>query len=112
MSEVVIFRSMNAHQVLIFIVVDTRIVCCVADSLQERSYASIGTTDYKNTKASIFCSEIIGFAVDHGRCGEGTSWERRSGIVTFGCSFGSRIIDRLCSQRSVSFNFLTFFSLH
>ena len=66
MSEVVIFRSMNAHQVLIFIVVGTRIVCCVADSLQERSFASIGTTDYKNTKASIFCSEIIGFAVDHG----------------------------------------------
>ena len=59
---------MNTHQVLI-IIVDTRILCCVADSLQERRFASIGPSDYKYTKASVFRSKIIGIAVaHHGRC--------------------------------------------
>ena len=63
-----IFRSMKTHQVLI-IVVDTRILSCVADSLQERRFASISPTDHKNTKASIFRSKLIGIKVAHGRCG-------------------------------------------
>ena len=73
-----IIRFMNPHQVLI-IVVDTRILCCVADSLQERSFASISPTDYKDAKVSIFCSEVIGitavahFVVDKGK---ETAWER------------------------------------
>ena len=46
---------MNAHQVLI-IVVDTRILSCVADLLQERRFASISPTDYKDAKVSIFLS--------------------------------------------------------
>ena len=59
---------MNTHQVLI-IIVDTRILCCVADSLQERRFASIGPSDYKYTKMSIFRSKMIGIAVaHHGRC--------------------------------------------
>jgi hypothetical protein len=49
-----IFRSMNTHQVLIILVVDTRVLGCVADSLQERRFASISPTDYKDTKASIY----------------------------------------------------------
>ena len=63
-----IFRFLNPHQVLI-IVVDTRILSCVADSLQERCFASISPTDYKDTKVSIFRSEVIGIKVAHGRCG-------------------------------------------
>ena len=57
-----IFRSMNTHQVLL-IVVDTRILRCVADSLQERRFASIGPSDYKDTKVSIFRSEVIGITI-------------------------------------------------
>jgi hypothetical protein len=64
-----IFRSINTHHVLIILVVDTRVLGCVADSLQERSFASISTTDYKDTKASIFFSELIGIEVAHDRCG-------------------------------------------
>ena len=62
------FRSLNTHQVLI-IVVDTWILGCIADSLQERRFASISPTDYKDTKVSIFRSEVIGIKVAHGRCG-------------------------------------------
>jgi hypothetical protein len=62
------FMSMNTHQVLIILVVDTRVLSCVADSLQERRFASISPTDHKDTKASIFRSEFIGTNVAHGRC--------------------------------------------
>jgi hypothetical protein len=55
-----ISRPMNTHQVLIIIVVNTRVFGCVADSLQQRRFASIRPTDYKDTKASIFRSEVIG----------------------------------------------------
>ena len=60
---------MNAHQVLIIVVVDTRILSCVADSLQERHFASISPTNYKDAKVSIFRLEVIGITVVHGRCG-------------------------------------------
>ena len=63
------FRSMNTHQVLITLIVDTRVLGCVADPLQKRRFASISTTNYKDTKASIFRSEVIGINVAHGRCG-------------------------------------------
>ena len=63
-----IFRSMNTHQVLLILVVDTMVLSCVADSLQERRFASISPTDYKDTKALIFRSEFIGITVAHGRC--------------------------------------------
>ena len=62
---------MNTHQVLIILVVDTRVLGCVTDSLQERRFASIGPTDYKDTKASIFRSEVIGNTVAHDRCSGG-----------------------------------------
>ena len=66
-----IFRSMNTHQVLV-IVVDTRILRCVANSLEERRFASIGPSDHKDTEVSIFCSEIIRIGVArHGRGGSG-----------------------------------------
>ena len=65
-----IFASMNTHQVLI-IVVDTRIVGCVADSLQERRFASVSPTDYKDAKVRIFRSEIVRITVVHDRCGLG-----------------------------------------
>ena len=55
---------MNTHQVLI-IVVDTRILGCVADSLQERRFPSVSPTDYKDAEASIFRSEVIGIKVVH-----------------------------------------------
>jgi hypothetical protein len=61
MSEAeIMLNSMNTHQALTILVVDTRVLGCVADSLQERRFPSIGPTDYKDTKASIFRSEIIG----------------------------------------------------
>ena len=60
---------MTTHQVLIIVVVDTGILSCVADSLQERRFTSIGPTDYKDTEASIFRSEVIGITVAHCRCG-------------------------------------------
>jgi hypothetical protein len=70
MSEAeIIFRSINTHQVLI-IVVDTRILGCVADSLQKSRFASIGASDYKDAETSIFRSEFIGITVTHhGRFG-------------------------------------------
>ena len=60
---------MNAHQVLVIHVVDTKILGCVADSSQERRFARIGPTDYEDTKASIFRSEVMEITVVHGRCG-------------------------------------------
>ena len=46
------------------------ILACVANSLQERRFAGIGPSDYKDTKVSIFCSEVIGITVGyHDRCG-------------------------------------------
>ena len=62
-----IFRSMNAHQVLIILVVDTRVFGCVADSFQESRFTSISPTDYKDSKASIFLSKFIGTRVAHDR---------------------------------------------
>ena len=60
--------SMNTHQVLA-IVVDTRFLGCVTDALQTRRFASIGTSNYKDAKLSLFCSGIIGIAAaHHGRC--------------------------------------------
>ena len=55
---------MNTHQVLL-IVEDTRILGCVTDSLQEGCFASIGPSDYKYTKVSILCSEVIGITIAH-----------------------------------------------
>ena len=55
---------MNTHQVLL-IVVDTRILGCVTDSLQERRFSSIGPSDYKYTKVSILCSEVVGITIAH-----------------------------------------------
>ena len=66
-----IFRSMNTHQVLIILVVDTRVLGCVTNSLQKRRFASVSSTDYKDTKTSIFRSEVIGITIAHGRCGWG-----------------------------------------
>ena len=60
---------MKTHQVIIILVVDTRVFGCVADSLQERCFASIGPSDYKDTKAGICRSKIITITVIHGRCG-------------------------------------------
>ena len=51
---------MNTHQVLIILIVDTRVLGCVADSLQERRFSRISPTDYKDTKESICPSEVIG----------------------------------------------------
>ena len=62
------FRSMNTHQILIILVVDTRILGRVADSLQDRRFARISPTDYKDAKASIFRSEVIGIKVAHDGC--------------------------------------------
>ena len=68
MSEVeFIFRSMNTHQVHIIRIVDTSLLGCVADSLQERCFSSISPTDYKDMKAFIFHSEVIDFTVAHDR---------------------------------------------
>jgi len=39
--------------------------------VQERRFSSISPTDYKDTKASIFRSEVIGIRVAHDRCAEG-----------------------------------------
>jgi hypothetical protein len=60
--------SMNSHQALIILVVDTRVLGRVADSFQERRFASISPTDHKYTKASIFASKFIGIKVAHRRC--------------------------------------------
>ena len=48
------------YHVPIILVVDARVLGCVADSLQQRRFAGISPTDYKDTKASILCSQIIG----------------------------------------------------
>jgi hypothetical protein len=81
-----ILSSMNAHQVLMLLVVDARVLGCVADSLQEGCFACISPTDYEDTKASIFCSEIIGgILVAHCRCGlVGLRTDMRLGSLYFG----------------------------
>ena len=70
-AEFILFRSLNTHEVLI-IIEDTRILGCVADSLQERRFTSVGPSDHKDTKMSIFCSKIIGITVGH----HGRRWVR------------------------------------
>jgi hypothetical protein len=55
-----ILSPINAHQVLTIPVIHARVLGCVADSLQERRFARISPTNYKDTKARIFRSEIIG----------------------------------------------------
>jgi hypothetical protein len=76
-AKFIIFRSLNAHQVLI-IVVDTRIFGCVADSLQQRRFAGISPTDYEDAKSSIFRSEFIWIKAAHGH-GRGKGKERLRG---------------------------------
>ena len=58
---------MNTYQVLIILVVDTRVLSCVADSLQKCRFASISPTDYQDTKVSICRSEVIEIKVTHDR---------------------------------------------
>ena len=68
MSEVKFYlQGFKNHQVL-KIVVDTRILGCIADSFQERRFASISPTNYKDSKVSIFRSEVIEIFIAHGRC--------------------------------------------
>ena len=69
----------DTHQVHIILVIDTSesLLGCVADSLQERRLASISPTDHKDTKASIFCSEVVNSTVAHCCCGK-EMWERSS----------------------------------
>ena len=55
-----VFSPMNTRQVLTSLVIDARVLGCVADSLQERCLTRISPTNYKDTKARIFISEIIG----------------------------------------------------
>ena len=75
-----IFKSMNTHQVLL-IVVDTRVLGCVTDSLQERSLSSIGPSDYKYTKVSVLCSEVVGITIAHHVVVgyQETAWEQYDG---------------------------------
>ena len=54
---------MKTHQVLFILVVDTRVLGCIADSLQDCRFASISPSDYKDTKASISQSKVIGIIV-------------------------------------------------
>ena len=54
-----ILISRNTCQVLIILVIYTRVLGCVADSLQERRFASIGPTDYKDTEARVFLSQLV-----------------------------------------------------
>ena len=72
---------MKTHQILI-LVADTRVLSCVADSLQERHFASISPTNYKDTKASIFRSKVIAIADTpgrHGRCKR--KWEHCGNVL-------------------------------
>ena len=62
-----VFEYMNYHQVLIIFVVETRVLSSVTDSLQERRFSSISSTDYKDTKARVCRSEVVGITVAHGR---------------------------------------------
>ena len=64
MSEIEFdFQFKTTHQVLIIVVVDTRILSCVAESLQEIRFASIRLTDYKDTEEYM----SLGGPRDHGR---------------------------------------------
>ena len=65
-EEEFIFRSMKTYQVLFTLVVDTRVLGCIADSLQESRFARISPSDYKDTKALISPSKVIGITVAHG----------------------------------------------
>ena len=86
-------NSMNTHQVLAIVIVDARVLGCVADSLQERRFPSIGPTDYKDTKASIFHSEIVG-RIQNARRRRRARVEirckgvRESGLLMCGLGFG------------------------
>ena len=63
-----ILSPMNTRQVFAILVIYTRVLGRVADSLQERRFSCISPTDYKDTKARIFLSELIdGIEVTHRR---------------------------------------------
>ena len=66
-----ILSPMNTRQVFAILVIYTRVLGSVADSLQERRFSRISPTDYKDTKARIFLAEIIGVLVAHRRRGWG-----------------------------------------
>ena len=51
------------------ILVDRKVFGCIADSLEERRFARIIPTNYKDMKGSIFCSDVIGIAVAYDCCG-------------------------------------------
>ena len=53
---------------ILILVVDARVLGCVADSLQVRRFARTSPSDYKDTKASKYF-ESIGIMMAHGRCG-------------------------------------------
>ena len=79
---------MKTHQVLFILVVDTRVLGCIADSLQERRFARISPSDYKDTKALISPSKVIGITVAHGRWG----WLR----LKTRCSLHRRELPQAC----------------
>ena len=68
---------MNTHQILFVVVVDTRVIGCITNTLQERCFASISPTNYKNTKSSILRSLFISIRIVHGRC-----WEALVGTLS------------------------------
>ena len=55
------------YQVFIFFIVDTRLLICVADSLQESCFAGVGTADDKNAKLTVFLSNFVVVAHVDGR---------------------------------------------
>ena len=59
-----IFRSMNTHHVFIVDTWDDGSSVVVARA----PFSSISLTDYRDTKASIFRSEVIGITVTHDCC--------------------------------------------
>jgi len=52
-------RLTGTYQVFIFFIIDTRLLVCVADSLQESCFAGVSTTDDKNAKLTVFLPNFI-----------------------------------------------------
>jgi hypothetical protein len=49
----------ETHQILSFII-NARVLGCIADSLQDCSFTSVGPTDNENTKVVVFRASVEG----------------------------------------------------
>ena len=56
----VLYNVSVTHQIFPLFIVDARFFGCIANPLQNCCFASIGPSDYKNTKVMVFLASVEG----------------------------------------------------